>query len=147
MADGRFDDRQIKWSRIDGIAHLEYTVLSIDPPRLTADVLFRFAANEQIVLHRHLALNHTFVVQGEHRLYEPDGRIKEIRPTGSYTISPANPVPHREGGGAEDVIVLFSIRGSDGLLYELLDDDLNIIGTLSMQDLTALHAAQRGGAA
>lgn len=145
MADGRFDDRQIQWSRLDGIAHLEYTVLSIDPPRQTADVLFRFAANEQIVLHRHLALNHTFVVQGEHRLYEPDGRIKEIRPTGSYTISPPNPEPHREGGGAEDVIVLFSIRGSDGLLYELLDDARNVIGTLTMQDLATLHAAQRGG--
>ena len=42
------------------------------------------------------------------------------------------------------MIVLFSIRGSDGLLYELLDDDQNIIGTLTMQDLTALYAAQRG---
>ncbi len=145
MADGRFDDRQIQWRRLDGLANLEYTVLSIDEPRLTADVLFRFAGNGQIALHRHRALNHTFVVQGEHRIYEADGRLREVRPTGSYTISPASPEPHREGGGAEDVIVLFSIRGSDGVLYELLDDAHNIIGTISMQDLVALHAAQRGG--
>jgi len=144
MADGRFDDRQIQWGRLDGLANLEYTVLSVDAPRLTADVLFRFAGNGQIALHRHLALNHTFVVQGEHKIYEADGRLRETRPTGSYTISPANPEPHREGGGAEDVIVLFSIRGSDGVLYELLDDAHQVIGTITMQDLIALHAAQRG---
>lgn len=144
MADGRFDDRQIQWRRLDGIDHLEYTVLSIDAPRQTADVLFRFAGNgSQIALHRHLALNHTFVVQGEHRIYEPDGRLREVRPTGSYTISPANPEPHREGGGDGDVIVLFSIRGSDGVLYELLDEARNTIGTITMQDLVALHAAGR----
>ena len=35
----------------------------------------------QIALHRHLALNHTFVVQGEHRIYEPDGRLRlQLRP-------------------------------------------------------------------
>lgn len=146
MADGRFDGRQIQWRRLDGLANLEYTVLSIDAPRLTADVLFRFAGNSQIALHRHRALNHTFVVQGEHRIYEADGRLREVRPTGSYTISPASPEPHREGGGAEDVIVLFSIRGSDGVLYEVLDDAHDIIGTITLQDLVALHAAQRGGA-
>lgn len=54
MADGRFDDRQIQWCRLDGLANLEYTVLSIDAPRLTADVPFRFAGDGQIALHRHL---------------------------------------------------------------------------------------------
>ena len=34
-----------------------------------------------------------------------------------------------------DVIVYFSIRGSgsDGVLYEILDDELNIIATLGFQ--------------
>jgi quercetin dioxygenase-like cupin family protein len=81
-------------------------------------VLFKFAAHRQIVLHRHVAHNNTLVLQGEHRLYEPDGAQKEIRPVGSYTVSPPNDEPHREGGGDQDVIVLFSIRGSDGVLYD-----------------------------
>ena len=31
------------------------------------------------MLHRHKAHNNTFVVQGEHRLYKPDGSLKEAR--------------------------------------------------------------------
>lgn len=148
MSTHRFNDQQIRWNRLGEFPHLWYTVLNIDAPRQAADVLFKFAAGQQIQLHRHMALNHTFVVQGEHYVYEPDGRLKEIRPTGSYTTSPANPEPHREGGGPDqDVIVLFSIRGSDGVLYEILDDAQNRIATITMQDLTALYAAQRAAVA
>jgi hypothetical protein len=87
--------------------------------------------------------NNTFVIQGEHRLYEPNGNIKEIRPVGSYTRSPASDEPHREGGGDQDVVVFFSIRCSDGVLYEVLDDDLNLIATLSFQDFVGLYQAQQ----
>jgi hypothetical protein len=38
-----------------------------------------------------------------------------------------------------DVIVYFSIPGSDGVLYEILDDDLNIIATLGFQDFINLN--------
>jgi hypothetical protein len=51
-------------------------------------VLFKFAANEKVVLHQHIIHNKTSVVQGEHRLDEPDGStLKEIRPTGMYKSS------------------------------------------------------------
>jgi len=115
--------------------------LDVDEKNGMADVLFKFAANQQIVLHRHLAHNNTFVIQGEHRLYKPDGSIKEIRHVGSMTSSPPNEEPHREGGGDQDVIIAFSIRGT-GVLYELLDDEMNIIGKISMQDLIDLHKAK-----
>lgn len=139
-----FDDSNIRWNRLDGFDHLEYCILDVDEDNKIADVLFKFAANQRIVLHRHKAHNNMFVVQGEHRLYEPDGEIKEIRPVGRYTVSPASDEPHREGGGdGQDVIVFFSIRGSDGILYEILDDDLNPIGTLSLQDIVNLHKAQQ----
>lgn len=137
-----FDDGSIRWNRLEGIAHLEYCILDIDRERLVVDVLLKFAANEQILLHRHTALNHMLVLQGEHRLYEPDGRLKEVRPTGRYTVSPPSAEPHREGGGDQDVIILFSIRGTDGTAYELLDDDRNVIGTIGMSDFEALYAAQ-----
>jgi hypothetical protein len=92
------------------------------------------------VMHRHKVHNNTFVIQGEHRLYKPDGTLKEVRPVGSMTSTPADDEPHREGGGDQDVIIAFSIRG-DGVLYELLDDDMNQIGTISLQDLIDLKNA------
>ncbi len=137
-----FDDRHIPWQRFEEFDHLQYFIFDIDRERQVVDVLFKFAGNEQIVLHRHKVLNHTFVIKGEHRLYEPNGEVKEVRPVGSYTVSPASDEPHREGGGDEDVVVFFSIRGSDGVLYEILDDDQNVIGTLSMEDFAGLHEAQ-----
>lgn len=141
-----FDESNIHWNKLDGFEHLEYSILDIDQGNKIADVLFKFTANQQIVLHRHKAHNNTFVVQGEHRLYEANGKIKEIRPVGSYTVSPPSDEPHREGGGDQDVVVFFSIRGSDGILYEILDDDLNQIATISMQDLIGLYKSQQGNA-
>jgi quercetin dioxygenase-like cupin family protein len=137
MTTHAFDDSNIRWKRLGDLPHLHYAILDIDEKNKIADVLFKFAANERIVLHRHLAHNNTFVVQGEHRLYKPDGGLKEIRPVGSMTSSPPSDEPHLEGGGDQDVIIAFSIRG-DGDLYQLLDDDLKQIGSLSMQDLINL---------
>lgn len=142
MTDHLFDDSRIKWQVLDGFDHLQYSILDIDEPGKIIDVLFKFAARQQIVLHRHKVLNKTFVVQGEHRLYHADGKLKEIRATGSYTVSPPSDEPHREGGGEEDVIVLFSIRGSDGVLYEILDDELNTVAELSMRDFLSLYQNQ-----
>lgn len=137
-----FDDSQIRWQTLAGFDHLHYFILHIDSEANIIDVLFKFAAGQQIVLHRHKALNHIFVIQGEHRLYHADGSLKEIRPTGRYTVSPASEEPHREGGGDIDVVLLFSIRGS-GLLYEILDDDANLIGSLAVSDFIDLYNAQQ----
>jgi len=143
MASYNFDDRNIHWNKLGDFEHLVYSVLDIDEKNKIVDVLFKFAANQQVVLHRHMAHNNTLVIQGEHRLYEPNGEIKEIRPVGSYTSSPPSNDPHREGGGDQDVVVFFSIRGSDGVLYEILDDDFNLLVTLSMQDIIGLYKAQQ----
>lgn len=141
MTNFAFDDRAIRWNRLGDFEHLLYSILNIDEQLKIIEVLFKFSANQQIVLHRHKVLNHTFVVQGEHRLYHASGELKEIRPTGSYTVSPASDEPHREGGGDQDVVVLFSIRGG-GELYEILDDNLNVIAVLTFQDLIGLYSAQ-----
>lgn len=144
MGQYNFDEQNVRWNKLGDFQHVVYAILDIDEPNKIADVLFKFSSNQQIVLHRHKAHNNTFVVQGEHRLYEANGDIKDIRPTGRYTSSPPDETPHREGGGnGQDVIVFFSIRGSDGVLYELLDDNQNMLGSISMQDLVALHAAAK----
>lgn len=145
MTPTRFDDHAIHWNRFgDFVPGFHYTILHVDLESRIIDVLFKLPANEQIVLHRHRALNHTFVVQGEHRLYETDGSLREARLAGSYTVSPASEQPHREGGGEQDAIVFFSIRpGNDEALYELLDDALNPLGTITFQTLVELYQAQQ----
>ncbi len=142
MTSHLFDDSHIQWQTLGNFEHLQYSILDIAGHNKIIDVLFKFAAQQQIVLHRHKVLNKTFVIQGEHRLYEADRSLKEVRAVGSYTSSQPSVEPHREGGGDEDVIVLFSIRGNDGVLYEILDDELNTVGELTMQDFIDLHAAQ-----
>lgn len=137
-----FDDSHINWQTLPNFEHLAYSILDIDEDNKIIDVLFKFAAHQQIVLHRHKALNHTLVIQGEHRLYEANGALKESRAVGSYKASPPSADPHREGGGDVDAVVFFSIRGSDGVLYEILDDDLNSVGTLAMEDFINLKKLQ-----
>jgi hypothetical protein len=39
--------------------------------------------------------------------------------------------------------VFFSIRGTDGVFYEILDDAFNIIAKLGLQDFVALYQNQR----
>jgi hypothetical protein len=53
--------------------------------------------------------------------------------------------PHREGAGDEGGVVFYSIRGKDGALFELLDDDLNVVGTLGMEDFIGVLKEQKGG--
>jgi hypothetical protein len=137
MANFAFDDSNIAWKTVDGIDNLWLTVLDIDDEAGVLHVLYKFAANRKIPLHRHKTLNKTFVIQGEHRLYHADDEIKEIRPVGSLKVSPPTDDPHREGGGDQDVIVHFTIYGK-GLLYEILDDDLRVIAPLTVEDFRAL---------
>ncbi|BBL73722.1 cupin domain-containing protein [Methylomagnum ishizawai] len=136
-----FDDHNIRWQKLGDFEHFTYYLFDVDIARKTVDFIVKFDPNQSIFLHRHRALTHTFVLQGEHRLYEPDGGLKEARPAGSYTASPAGE-PHREGGGAEGAVVVYSIRGEAGVLFEVLDDDFNIVGTLGLEDFGQLLAQQ-----
>jgi hypothetical protein len=136
----QFDERNITWHQLGTFEHFVYTILDIDLENNIADVLFKFEPHQPIILHRHKALNKMLVIRGEHRLYEPKGKLKEIRPVGKYTSSPASPEPHRECGGDEGAVVFFSIRcqSKDDVLYELLDDQEEIIGSITLPDLISL---------
>jgi quercetin dioxygenase-like cupin family protein len=128
-----FDDRNLRWHKLGDLEHFVFFVFDVDLERGLVDFILKFEPNQRIILHRHLALTNTFVVQGEHRLYEPNGALKETRPVGSYTSSLPGE-PHREGGGDEGCVVFYSVRGNTDILFELLDDNLNIVGTLTVRD-------------
>ena len=104
-------------------------------------MLLRFAANEKIVLHRHVAAFHTFVVKGEHRICTPEGELKEVWPVGTYKAGKADPEPHTEGGGETDLVILFSLRPyCDRAIYEILDEDGNITDTMTFDGMKELYA-------
>jgi 2,4'-dihydroxyacetophenone dioxygenase len=139
----RFDESNVRWYTIEGIEDVWYNVLEVDEENRIVDILFKFSANKQIVLHRHKAAYRTFVIQGELRIYKTNGDLKEIRRAGSYVSKPASDEPHREGGGDQDVIAVFSNRNVEGPIYEVLDDDLNTVATLGLNEFKALLEAQR----
>ena len=139
-----FDDRNIRWQELPDLDHFVISMLDVDVPNKILDFIIKFPPNQQIFLHRHLSLTNTLVVQGEHRLYEPNGALKEVRPVGSYTSSPSGE-PHREGGGAEGGVVFYSVREKDGPLFEVLADDLTVVGTLDVQDFVNLFNSQKNG--
>jgi hypothetical protein len=65
-----FDDRDIRWYKLGDFAHFEFAMLDVDVSQKIVDFLVKFASNQKIFLHRHLAPTTTLVVQGEHRMYE-----------------------------------------------------------------------------
>src|SRR5690348_4364796 len=71
-----FDDRNLRWHKLGDLEHFVFYVFDADPERGVIDFILKFEPNKKIILHRHLALTNTFVLQGEHRLYEPDGTLK-----------------------------------------------------------------------
>ena len=137
-----FDEHNLRWFNFGEFKHFVFAMLDVDRERKVVDLILKFEPNERIFLHRHLAQTNTFVVQGEHRMYEPDGRLKEIRPVGSYTSS-APGTPHREGGGAEVCIVFYSIRAESEAVFEVYDDSEKSTGFLNLQDFIGAYEEQK----
>lgn len=143
MTDYSVKSGAVEWQRLEGFDHLSYNVLNVDRDAQIVDVMFRFDANQRIALHRHVALNHMLVLEGNHHLYDPSGNLKEVRPTGRYTISPPDDEPHFEGGGEADVIILFSIRGTDNVMYEFIDEKGDVALTFGMDEFEGLYLQQQ----
>jgi hypothetical protein len=116
----------------------------VDEKNNIADFIVKFEPNERIFLHRHLALTNTFVVDGEHIIYEPNGQLREVRPVGRFTSSRPGDA-HREGGGANGCVLQYSVRGETDALFDVLDDNLHVQGTLRTADFKAAFEAQSQG--
>lgn len=148
MSSYNFDDRNIKWNTltlppVGELKHLLFTILNVDREDYIVHVLFKFAANEKIILHRHMIHNNTFVLQGEHRLYEPDGTLQGGAFDWHIQIHSAPGDIHREGGGPDqDVVVFFDMRGNNGVFYQILDDDWNVVATLGYAEFLGAYRGQ-----
>ncbi len=138
----RFDDRQIDWRALGDFQHLEASIFFVDEEQNIVDFIIKFDPNEKVLLHRHLAATNTFVVEGEHRIYEADGQLREVRPAGRYTFSTGGDA-HNEGGGPTGGIVYYTVRGQTDALFDLLDEDLKVVATLRTGDFKAALDAQQ----
>lgn len=138
----KFDQQNITWRTLDWLDNISYYVYNVDEKDRIVDVIFKFAAKKQVMLHQHKSSYYTTVLQGELRFYRPDGSLREIRPAGSYVAGFPDGEPHTEGGGDEDAIVLFSNRHVEDALYEFLDADGKIVQVLRIADFKAEFDAQ-----
>jgi hypothetical protein len=81
------------------------------------------------------------VLEGEQHLWDlhPDGTRDEprVRRAGDYALTVGDALPHLERGGAEGGIAFFGNHSDNGLLYELLDEDLKLVMDVTMETLIA----------
>jgi hypothetical protein len=142
MPTPQFDDRNIRWRELPGFKHMMVSIFFVDEARNRVDLVIKFDPNEKVLLHRHLADTNTFVVEGEHVIYEPDGRVRESRPVGHYTFGTGRDA-HDEGGGPNGCVLYYSVRGDSDTLFDMLDANLNAVATLRTSDFKAIFDAQK----
>ena len=148
MAQSSFDPDRYKWREVTGEPGLsfkvrhEYTILGYDLAAGTLDMVVRWEADGgHCPIHRHTATTTVLVLEGEQHLWDlhPDGTRGEpkVRRAGDYALTVDAPLPHLERGGEEGGIVFFSNHSSNGLLYELYDEDLKVVLDVTMELLVA----------
>jgi 2,4'-dihydroxyacetophenone dioxygenase len=137
-----FDDQHIAWEPFAGIDHLELALLDFDEDRQVIDMIVRFEPNEKVTIHNHIAQTNMFVIQGELRMYETDGKLKEARQAGRYYRGKRDDC-HSEGGGPDGAIVFYSVRGHGTEdLFHLMDDQENILATVGMPEVREMWNAR-----
>lgn len=143
-----FDPSRYEWQHLTDPDETTYKVdyrvalLGYDLSVGTCDFLVRFdATGGHCPRHRHTATTTSLVLAGEHRVTDlmPDGtRSERVKPAGTYGLSPGDVHPHLERGGDEGAIVFFGNHTTDGLLYEIIDEDLKVIAQVDIETLVQM---------
>ncbi len=148
MAQSFFDSSRHKWREVTGGPELsyevrhDYTILGYDLAAGTLDMVVRWEGDGgHCPIHRHTATTTVLVLEGEQHLWDlhPDGTRGEprVRRAGDYALTVDGAPPHLERGGAEGGIAFFGNHSSNGLLYEILDEDLKVVMDVTMELLVA----------
>ena len=148
MAESQFDQSRHKWREVKGEPELsykvrhDYTILGHDLGAGTLDMVVRWAGDGgHCPIHRHTATTTVLVLEGEQHLWDlhPDGTRgdEKVRYAGDYALSVGDALPHLERGGPEGGLVFFGNHSSSGVLYEILDEELNVIADVTMEGLLA----------
>jgi hypothetical protein len=146
MTASSFDPDKCRWREVTGEPGLsyfvrhDYTILGHDLEAGTLDMVVRWAGDGgHCPLHRHTATTTVLVLEGEQHLWDilPDGsrgkhRVRKAR---DYALTAAEALPHLERGGPEGGLAFFGNHSPDGKLYEILDEDGNLVLDVTMEVL------------
>ena len=147
MSDAFFDASRYKWREVVGEPDLsykvrhDYTILGYDKTANTLDMLVRWAGDGgHCPLHRHVATTTVMVLDGEQHLTDilPDGSHGDhkVRTLGEYALSSGtDQQPHLERGGDAGGVAFFGANSPNGLLYELLDEDMKVVYDVTIDSL------------
>ena len=141
----KLDADQFAWREITGSGstsypiHHDLCILGYDRDAGTIDLMIRFdSQGGHCHAHRHITTTSVLVLEGEQHLDElrPDGeRVHKVRKAGDHHLTTGDPYPHLERGGPEGAVLFFSHHTDDGRLYEIVDEDGNVISTVTIDSL------------
>ncbi len=148
MSQTFFDPSRYKWREVTGgpelsyKVHHDYTILGYDIAAGTLDMVVRWQVDGgHCPIHRHVSTTTVLVLAGEQHLWDihPDGSRGEhkVRRAGDYALTVGDGLPHLERGGAEGGIAFFGNHCSDGLLYEILDEDMKVVVDVTIESLVS----------
>jgi len=146
MAESHFDQSRHKWREVTGEPGLsykvrhDYTILGYDLAAGTLDMLVRWAGDGgHCPIHRHTSTTTVLVLEGEQHLIDiaEDGSHTghKMRNAGDYALTVGDALPHLECGGPDGGVAFFGNHSNDGSLYEILDEDMNLIVNVTMESL------------
>ena len=99
-------------------------------------MVFHFEPSGMCFYHRHRSAVASLVLEGEYHIHEIDAggaRRHKVRKAGEMAFS-IDGHAHTEGGGPDGAIVYFSFRGDHDHIYDILDDNLELVREVSIQD-------------
>jgi hypothetical protein len=143
----KLDSDRFAWREITGSPdssypiHHDLCILAHDRDAGTIDLLIRFDdQGGHCHAHRHITTTSVLVLEGEQHLDElrPGGeRVHKVRKAGDHHLTTGDPYPHLERGGPQGGVLFFSHHTDDGRLYEIVDDDGNVVSTVTIDSLVA----------
>jgi hypothetical protein len=148
MRQSFFDPSRHKWRQVTGEPGLsykvrhDYAILGYDLAAGTLDMVVRWTGDGgHCPIHRHTATTTVLVLEGEQHLWDlrADGTrgAHRVRRAGDYALTVGEALPHLERGGENGGLVFFGNHSSDGLLYDILDEDLQLVANVTMETLVA----------
>jgi hypothetical protein len=146
MSQNFFDPDRYRWREVSGDTGLsyhvrhDYTILGYDEKVGTLDMVVRWAGDGgHCPIHRHVSTTTVLVLQGEQHLWDlhPDGSKggHKMRRAGDYALTVGDALPHLERGGEEGGVAFFGNHCSNGVLYEILDEQMNVLADVTIEGL------------
>lgn len=135
-----FQASAIDWKQFRALEGVYYHILGVDVEAETVDWLMKFDPDRACVMHRHTGPTKTFVLEGEHHVFEPapDGGTRRIvRQAGTWAASDGESV-HYESGGPGGGVIYLCMRGREGVIYDILD------AAMQSERAISVHEFKRG---